>query len=69
MSRIAKASITFLFNLDEDPLFEMDKHEWSDEQKLTYFKEMMAEDLIVMCHGSGAELINAIEMEITNARL
>ena len=66
MPRIAKASVTFMFNLDEDPLFEMDQHEWSDEQRLAYFKEMMAEDLITMSYGSGAELINAIDVEIIN---
>jgi hypothetical protein len=44
----------------------MDQHEWSDEQRLTYFKEMMAEDLITMSYGSGAELINAIDVEILN---
>lgn len=66
MPRLAKASVTFMFNLDEDPLFEMDQHEWSDEQRLTYFKEMMAEDLITMSYGSGAELINAIDVEIIN---
>lgn len=66
MPRLAKASVTFMFNLDEDPLFEMDQHEWSDEQRLDYFKEMMAEDLITMSYGSGAELINAIDVEIIN---
>lgn len=66
MPRIARASVVFEFLLDEDPLFEMDQHEWSDEQRLTYFKEMMAEDLITMSYGSGAELINAIDVEIVS---
>lgn len=66
MPRLAKASVTFMFNLDEDPLFEMDEHEWSDEQKLDYFREMMAEDLSIMSYGSGAELFNAIDVEIVN---
>lgn len=66
MPRIARTTIAFEFNLDEDPLFEMDEHEWSDEQRLTYFKEMMAEDLITMSYGSGAELFNAIDVEIIN---
>jgi hypothetical protein len=66
MPRLAKASITFMFNLDEDPLFEMDQHEWSDEQRLDYFREMMAEDLITMSYGQGTDLINAIDVEIIN---
>jgi hypothetical protein len=66
MPRLAKASVTFMFNLDEDPLFEMDEHDWSDEQKLNYFREMMAEDLITMSYGQGTELINAIDVEIIN---
>ena len=66
MPRIAKTTITFEFNMDEDPLFEMDEHEWSDEQKLTYFKEMMAEDLVTMSFGQGTELFNAIDVEVIN---
>lgn len=66
MPRIARASVVFEFQLDEDPLFEMDEHEWSDEQRLDYFKNLMAEDLINMSYGSGAELINAIDVEILN---
>jgi len=64
MPRIARGTITFEFNLDEDPYFEMFEEDASDEDKLDYFKETMAEDLVQMSYGSGSMLYDAIEMEI-----
>ena len=57
MARIAKGTITFKYNMDEEPYFEMFEEEASDEEKIKYFKEIMAEDLVQMSS-------DWIEMEI-----
>lgn len=64
MPREVKGTITFLYNMDEDPYFEMFEEEASDEDKLNYFREAMAEDLVQMSYGDGSMLFEAIEMEI-----
>ena len=46
MARIAKGTITFKYNMDEDPYFEMFEEEASDEEKIKYFREIMLEDLV-----------------------
>lgn len=66
MPREVKGTITFLYNMDEDPYFEMFEEDASDEDKLNYFRETMAEDLVQMSYGSGSMLFDAIEMEIVN---
>lgn len=63
---IARGSITFEFNLDEDPLFEMFGEDATLEEKLDYFRETMAQDLVQMSY-QGDDLYNCIEMEIVNA--
>jgi hypothetical protein len=60
---IARGTITFEFNLDEDPLFEMFSEEATLEEKLDYFRETMAQDLVQMSY-QGEDLYNCIEMEI-----
>ena len=64
MPRLAKGTITFIYNLDEDPLFEMVGDDWTDEQRLEYFTETMAEDVTQASYG---DLTPFIEMEIVNA--
>ena len=64
LSRTVKATITFLYNMDEDPYFEMFEEDASDQDKLDYFRECMAEDLVQMSYGSGSMLFDAIETEI-----
>ena len=63
---IARGTITFEFNLDEDPIFEMFHNEATLEEKLDYFKETMAQDLVQMSY-QGDDLYNCIEMEIIEA--
>jgi hypothetical protein len=70
MARLAKGTITFLYNLDEDPYFEMFedgefllRQETSDEAKMKYFREAMAEDLIALSY-DWPNLPDSIEMEI-----
>lgn len=64
MPREVKGTITFLYNMDEDPYFEMFEEEATDEDKLNYFREAMVEDLVQMSYGDGSMLFEAIEMEI-----
>lgn len=68
MPREVRGTITFLYNMDEDPYFEMFEEEATDEEKLNYFRECMAEDLVQMSYGDGSMLFDAIEMEIENVR-
>ena len=63
MARIAKGTITFKYNMDEDPYFEMFEEEASDEEKIKYFRETMAEDLVQMSY-DWPNLPDVIEMEI-----
>lgn len=61
MARVAKGTITFLYNLDEDPFFEQLEENGqvsTDEERLDYFRECMAEDLASM------NVYEAIEMTI-----
>jgi len=60
---IARGTITFEFNLDEDPIFEMFGGDMTVEDKINYFKETMADDLVQMSY-QGHDLYNSIEMEI-----
>lgn len=60
---IARGTITFEFNLEEDPIFEMFGEDMTIEDKINYFKETMAEDLIQMSY-QGDDLYNCIKMEI-----
>ena len=48
MARLAKGTITFYYNMDEDPYIEMFEEEASDEEKMQYFRETMAEDVVQM---------------------
>tara|TARA_B110000503_G_scaffold62693_1_gene99233 strand:- start:637 stop:825 length:189 start_codon:yes stop_codon:yes gene_type:complete len=57
MSRLAKGTITFHYNMDEEPYLEMFEEGASDEEKIKYFRETMAEDLVQLSH-------DWIEMEI-----
>jgi len=57
MARLAKGTVTFYYNMDEEPYFEMFEEEASDEEKIKYFREIMAEDLVQVSH-------DWIEMEI-----
>ena len=66
MSKVIRASIVFEFNMDEDPYFEMFGEEATEEDMLNYARETMAEDLVQMSYGSGAELINCIDAEVIN---
>ncbi len=60
MARLAKGTITFHYNMDEDPYFEMfEEEEASDEEKIKYFRETMAEDI-----AQHIRLLDSIEMEI-----
>jgi hypothetical protein len=63
MARMAKGTITFYYNMDEDPYIEMFEEEASDEEKMQYFRETMAEDVVQMSY-DWPELPMAIEMEI-----
>jgi hypothetical protein len=63
MARIAKGTITFNYNMDEDPYFEMFEEEASDEEKIKYFRETMAEDLVQLSF-DWPNLPDSIEMEI-----
>jgi hypothetical protein len=63
VARIAKGTITFKYNMDEDPYFEMFEEEASDEEKIKYFRETMAEDLVQMSY-DWPNLPDVIEMEI-----
>ena len=63
MARIAKGTITFKYNMDEDPYFEMFEEEASDEEKIKYFRETMAEDLVQLSY-DWPNLPDVIEMEI-----
>ena len=66
MTRVAKGTITFYYNMDEDPYFEMfEDGEMSDEEKIKYFRETMAEDLVQMSY-DWPNLPDSIEMEIVN---
>ena len=66
MSKIIRTSITFEFDVDQDPYLEMFGEDATVEELMDYARETMAEDLIQMSYGSGADLINAIEVEIIN---
>ena len=59
MARLAKGTITFYYNMDEDPYFELFEEEASDEEKTEYFRETMAEDI-----AQHVRLLDSIEMEI-----
>jgi hypothetical protein len=59
MARLAKGTITFYYNMDEDPYFELFEEEASDEEKIEYFRETMAEDI-----AQHVRLLDSIEMEI-----
>ena len=59
MARLAKGTITFYYNMDEDPYFEMFGEEASDEEKIKYFRETMAEDI-----AQHVRLLDSIEMEV-----
>ena len=63
MARIAKGTIIFNYNMDEDPYFEMFEEEASDEEKIKYFRETMAEDLVQLSY-DWPNLPDSIEMEI-----
>jgi hypothetical protein len=63
MARLAKGTITFYYNMDEDPYIEMFEEEASDEEKMQYFRETMAEDVVQMSY-DWPELPMSIEMEI-----
>jgi hypothetical protein len=66
MTRVAKGTITFHYNMDDDPYFEMfEDGETSDEEKIKYFRETMAEDLVQMSY-DWPNLPDSIEMEIIN---
>ena len=52
--------------MDEDPYFEMFGEEATEEDMLNYARETMAEDLVQMSYGSGAELFNCIDAEVIN---
>lgn len=59
MARLAKGTITFYYNMDEDPYFELFEEEASDEEKIAYFRETMAEDI-----AQHVRLLDSIEMEV-----
>ena len=63
MSRLAKGTITFYYNMDEEPYFEMFEEEASDEEKIKYFRETMAEDITQLSY-DWPNLPDSIEMEI-----
>ena len=63
MSRLAKGTITFYYNMDEEPYFEMFEEEASDEEKIKYFREAMAEDISQLSY-DWPNLPDSIEMEI-----
>ena len=63
MARLAKGTITFHYNMDEDPYFEMFGEESSDEEKIKYFRETMAEDIAQLSY-DWPNLPDSIEMEI-----
>jgi hypothetical protein len=63
MARLAKGTITFYYNMDEEPYFEMFEEEASDEEKIKYFREAMAEDISQLSY-DWPNLPDSIEMEI-----
>jgi hypothetical protein len=63
MARLAKGTITFYYNMDEEPYFEMFEEEASDEEKIKYFRETMAEDIAQLSY-DWPNLPDSIEMEI-----
>jgi hypothetical protein len=63
MARLAKGTITFYYNMDEEPYLEMFEEEASDEEKIKYFRETMAEDITQLSY-DWPNLPDSIEMEI-----
>ena len=63
MARMAKGTITFYYNMDEDQYIEMFEEEASDEEKMQYFRETMAEDIAQLSY-DWPNLPDSIEMEI-----
>jgi hypothetical protein len=49
--------------MDEEPYFEMFEEEASDEEKIKYFRETMAEDIAQLSY-DWPNLPDSIEMEI-----
>jgi hypothetical protein len=64
---ILKGTITFEFNADQDPIFEMFSEDHTLEEKIDYFREVMAEDLGQMSLYDNEALLNCIEMEVVEA--
>lgn len=64
MARIARGTITFIYNMDEDPLFDIVEEDWTDEKKIEYFTECMAEDI---AQASFGDISPYIEMTIEEA--
>lgn len=62
MKRVVTATIQFEFSPDEDEL--MIENNYSEEEMLEYYRELVAQDITDMAIRYHEELWNAIEVEI-----
>lgn len=61
MPRIARGTIVFEYNLDEDPHMELHGEAMTEAEKLDYFLDTMADDIIDMRY---SDIKPAIEMTV-----
>lgn len=67
MTQVIRASITFEYNLDEDPYMEMFGEESTLEEKMQYVRETMAEDIRQMGY-EYPMLEDSIDMEVVDVK-